>query len=521
MARATPSPHIVHNPARFYEALADHEPMKALARSGGMLALVVLPAAITAAQGLLSTQPPLAAPIHPLLLALAVLPPLLSWALRRSLTARHAGEVDLLLGVQGFCLFTFTQLLAWSTLLAHPVLATLILTVVQGLWAHREAHHHYDRPRVRQINLGASIAATLVVFVVGVLPSLPVEAAPTWRPIRFLLLALLGLSLMQLLLWQEGRKAREADLFIDQQARLKQRLTLMQAERQVIQATTALLVPGLQAAQIAHDMASPLSAVLNGLGLLREHLLSEEEDCRLNPGELRRTLTDVDDAARRLRLMLQDLMQGIARDRPLEQRDVEELIGSSVKALQRSLRDRDRPPVEVLQQIEPAKVFITVEHFAALTNILLNGATQGPSDRPVELKARRLGPWFYGLEIRDHGVVGEAQRTAYERVRRILSLKSSQPQGMRSGLTEQSSHRGFGVALTLAKILLVRYNGWLSVRTPDQGGGLLFLMVLPLVNPQEIPPLENHPEEAFDGTTGPISRPRAPRADTLDLSLGG
>jgi hypothetical protein len=48
----------------------------------------------------------------------------------------------------------------------------------------------------------------------------------------------------------------------------------------------------------------------------------------------------------------------------------------------------------------------------------------------------------------------------------------------------------------LAKVLFLRYDGWLTVEEPDEGPGVVFRVVLPAADPALIPDDEKVPERA-------------------------
>jgi hypothetical protein len=102
--------------------------------------------------------------------------------------------------------------------------------------------------------------------------------------------------------------------------------------------------------------------------------------------------------------------------------------------------------------------------------------------------------WFVVLRVRDRGVDGAEREAALARILRLLTLGADAAVESRG-----AGYRGLGVALVLAKLYLLRYNGALDVRAAAEGPGLQFELVLPRVHPDEIPPERNNPEAALRG----------------------
>jgi hypothetical protein len=86
---------------------------------------------------------------------------------------------------------------------------------------------------------------------------------------------------------------------------------------------------------------------------------------------------------------------------------------------------------------------------------------------------------------------------------------------------ESRSYEGLGLGLVLAKILFLRHNGCLSVASPQQGPGLLFVVVLPRRPLADIPIPDNDPEAVAErwatllaGTMAPIESGSEPRTSS-------
>ncbi len=146
--------------------------------------------------------------------------------------------------------------------------------------------------------------------------------------------------------------------------------------------------------------------------------------------------------------------------------------------------------MEVL--VEQASVLVTAGHAASLGNLLTNGALHAPGHR-LEVHGEVLDPWYYRLVIRDHGVCSAERPAALRAIRESLQLTSGRTDG------EARSHRGYGIALMLAKVLVVKHHGWIAASAPDRGRGIAIHLVLPRIEPELIPAHAGHPGRYLAG----------------------
>ncbi len=131
-------------------------------------------------------------------------------------------------------------------------------------------------------------------------------------------------------------------------------------------------------------------------------------------------------------------------------------------------------------------------HASTLANLLTNGALQR-HDTAVEVRGHAVNDWFYELVLRDHGVAPEERAQAIAKIKSSLSLASPAEERALEP-HEPRAYRGYGVALMMARVLVVRYGGHLTASAPASGRGVEFHLVLPRVPPAQIPPGANHPE---------------------------
>ncbi len=383
--------------------------------------------------------------------------------------------------------------LAWYSLPEFAVIAGVALCAM----AFHDARCFYDATWLRVHYLLAWLAFLVLLLGVDALggPGLlaRAHAAPQYLRMAISFVAMIAV-LVQIILAVVGRQwyRSEARVWAHNLAQIQ--LAEMRREREVIACSCDFIAKGVTAGQFSHDLVSPLSTVSLSADRLREELakLTDELGAR-GEQDLRARLTSLHDAAEsivkgsaRLHEMAAALLRSLRQPSALGPTDVRALVGDAIREMNASSARHGTHAAPPIVELEPTQVFVGAEHAAALGSILCNGALQNPQT-PLRVHGREAGPWFYLLSIRDTGVAIEQRAAALERVRAALVLTES-------GTPRASTHAGFGVGLTLAKLLLVRHNGWLAVEEPAHGPGLVFQVALPRVAPDSIPASENTPE---------------------------
>jgi two-component system sensor histidine kinase KdpD len=240
-----------------------------------------------------------------------------------------------------------------------------------------------------------------------------------------------------------------------------------EARRASVRAKTEELRSGLLSS-VSHDLRTPLAAI-SGAGTL---LL---EDGAADP-ELRRELTvTVVEEAERLEHLVSNLLDmtrlesGVVEPRR-EWVPLVEVVGSAMNRVERAIADRD-VPIDIpdttpLLSIDP----ILVQQL--FVNILENAAKYTPPGSEILVRATREGGTLV-VEVADRGPgipPGEEERV-FERFHR----------------TAAPGVRGVGLGLPIARAIAQAHGGRLTASNRP-GGGALFRLTLPILEPPAAPP---------------------------------
>lgn len=432
--------------------------------------------------------------LFPWLLALAVA--LTALIARRQMRRQRARRIPL-----GCWAFGTLQML-WLIGLGWYVLPEFSVVLAVALWAvaYHDARYFYDAVWLRLHYLLVWPLFFLILLGIDLLGGPGLLARMHTQPgfVRFAIgFVVMVAALIQIILAVVGRQWYRLDAKVWAHAETQTQLAAMRREREVIARSCAFIAQGLTAGQFSHDVASPLSTVSLSVGEVAENLdaLAGELAVRQDP-ELLARVTGLREAAQgivrgnaRLHEMTTAMMRSLRGGSTLGETDVETLMRAAVNEMaSASARHGIRPATPMLA-MAAAKVLVTDEHPAAIGSILCNGALQNPEE-PLLVEGRAVNPYFYAIAIRDHGVEAAARTSALARVRAALAL-------VETGASADSpaGYQGYGVGLTLAKLLLVRHNGWLAVDAPAEGAGLVFRILLPRIAPAGIPVGDNAPEK--------------------------
>jgi signal transduction histidine kinase len=189
--------------------------------------------------------------------------------------------------------------------------------------------------------------------------------------------------------------------------------------------------------------------------------------------------------AAEVRRMTREMMRALRSGDPPASTDVRALVDGGRREAEAMLRAREIILVSPHVQLEVSTVFVTQGHETTLGNILTNAAALRAGMR-IELRGRVVDEWFYRLEVRDHGVDPGERDATLAKINKAFRAQSSNTDAEISLVPDV--HRGYGVALLLGRLLVIRNGGWLDVRAPETGPGVTFVITLPRVAPATIPP---------------------------------
>ncbi len=414
---------------------------------------------------------------------------------QRSLHRQRAPRIPLACWVFGSLQALWLPCLGWYCL---PELSIIVGVALCALAFH-DARYFYDAAWLRVHYLMAWPAFALVLLLVDAAggPGLLARADSDPQFVRLAAcFAVLVAGLSQIVLGVVGAQWYRLDAKAWAHNQMSRQLGEMRREREVIVRSCDFIVQGLTVGQFSHDVASPLSTVslsvdelIEGLRGLRVELAASGHS------ELERRVGVLLDAAHgiargnaRLHEMTAAMLRSLrAKAAPAATR-VSDLMAAAMTEMRIACARHGAEPAEPVLDLEADEVFTSAQHAAAIGSVLCNGALQNPRV-PLQIRGRRVSHWFYCFAIRDAGVAEAGRPEALERVRASLALADP-------GSSSRASYQGFGVGLTLAKLLLVRHSGWLAVEAPSSGPGLVFRVVLPRVAPEDIPVTANTPERA-------------------------
>jgi signal transduction histidine kinase len=395
-----------------------------------------------------------------------------------------------------------TLQMLWMIGLAWYSVPEFSVVLAAALWAvaFHDARYFYDAIWLRLHYLLVWPAFFLILFAVDLFggPGLLARAREQPGFVRMALaFSLLVAGLVQIILVVIGRQWYRLDVKVWAHASAQTQLAEMRREREVIARSCAFIAQGLTAGQFSHDVASPLSTVSLSVGQLVENLdaLAAELEARRDKEilsrvvTLREAVTGIARGNARLHEMTSAMSRSLRGGSTLAEVDIGALMSAAEKEMRVSSGRHGVRPAQPIVEVTPGTVFATEEHAAALGSILCNGVLQKP-EVPLHVRGTPLGRFFYLLAIRDQGVPSHERAAALERVRASLALVDA---GAKTEST--STYQGYGIGLTLAKLLLVRNNGWLAVDAPAEGPGLIFKVVLPRISPSDIPVGDNTPEK--------------------------
>jgi len=209
-------------------------------------------------------------------------------------------------------------------------------------------------------------------------------------------------------------------------------------------------------ASVSHDLRTPLTTIKALAHAIR---LEGDERAAVIEAEtdrLTRVVTDLLDLSR---------LQGGALRLDVQLTAADELLESVAQAMA-GVPGAERLHMS-LDATEPLLVgrFDLVHSARALANLVANALAYGGSDAPVDVTARRDGPWLaFAVEDRGPGIPEADRERIFEPFQR--------------GAGTPPAARGSGLGLSIARRLAEAQHGSLDA-TPRAGGGSVFTLRLP------------------------------------------
>jgi len=218
---------------------------------------------------------------------------------------------------------------------------------------------------------------------------------------------------------------------------------------------------------LSHDLRTPLTALV---GLADSLALAGPE----LPAQQKETAEALREQALRINGLVENLLDmarlqaGTVKLRK-EWQPLEEVVGASIKLLERSLLDH---PVKVMIASDlPLLAFDAVLVERVFCNLIENAAKYAPAETTIEIDARRAGE-LAEISVSDHGpgVNAEDAPALFEMFVRG-QLESAKP--------------GIGLGLAICRSIVEAHGGTIVVANRPEGGAR-FTFSLPLGNPPSI-----------------------------------
>lgn len=401
--------------------------------------------------------------------------------------------------VQSVLQFLWLQTLIFYMVPLFPLIGVALMFGLFFSWVFNDCLALYDSPLVKLQYLLAFPLFDLMLLGVDALGGRGLLYALEHNPQYFANILILQLALIlltQSIISVVGRHIYDHDYRQVIQSWTLQKVASVDTERKVLEATWGIMANGLEASKFAHDLGNQVMILQGAVGGLKKELGepgTERTSKVLAPnwkllGEVQE---DLEWAARTIAERVREFAVSVQTEGDCAMADVHELMERAVRqtheALYRSASDG--APPEIRCELEPAEVYVTQSHGSLLANLMTNGIQQRPG-QPLDISGVRVNQWFYLIRIRDYGVSEQERPAAIRNVLKAITIDQDRR------VDRSRQYRGYGMALLLAKILLVRHNGWLGVSKPAQGPGLEMNVILPMWPKVQIPKAQNHPELA-------------------------
>ncbi|MCA9552728.1 MAG: HAMP domain-containing histidine kinase [Myxococcales bacterium] len=416
--------------------------------------------------------------------------PSFAWT-QRAVARRDARAFMLSYGFQALVQINWLLFLCWFSAPFFVVVGVMILVswvfndawVFHGAWASLWPY---------VLGFGAFNAVLLVLDVAGHDGLIALHERDSSLFLAVMMAQGLSLFLVLLVLRVLGLDCGRYHRQLEESQRVAAELALRTRERDVLRLTSGLLSRGLAATKFSHDINSPLGALVLVSDQIRHHFDEASQRCQcgaLDRGPWLELMDELGKTSRSVIAMSAELARGLRQGESGQLAPLARVIDGALTRAALMLGAAERVQVGQLE-VPELEVWCAEGLESSLANLIANAVTYGGA-RPLEIRAEASGPWFARVRVRDFGVEGEERQAALRRIQARI--------GLGSAWSEEAAPRvggGKGIALTLAKVLLLKNNGWLDVHAAEDGPGLVAVVVLPRCLPGQIPADENRPDAA-------------------------
>jgi PAS domain S-box-containing protein len=222
-------------------------------------------------------------------------------------------------------------------------------------------------------------------------------------------------------------------------------------------------------AMVSHELKTPVTSIKGYVQFLL-HMLSQNATEPVTSLPLQYSLTRIDTQVLRLSRLITELLdltklETGKLDLQKELFDVEILVTQTVQDIRFT---HTKHPIN-FHPLFTGKVFADKDRIEqVLINLINNAMKYSEAESPVDIYIRKQGDDSISISVKDHGIgIDEKEQgKIFERFYRSV------------GRSEQT-YAGFGIGLFIAKDIIERHNGSISVHS-KKGEGATFTFTLPL-----------------------------------------
>jgi PAS domain S-box-containing protein len=246
------------------------------------------------------------------------------------------------------------------------------------------------------------------------------------------------------------------------------------AERARMQAEAASRVKDEFLSTLSHELRTPLTAIVGWTYLLRAGRLDEGTSSRgleaieRNAAAQAQVISDILDLSRMVGAKFR------LNVRPLQ------LAPIAAAAIEPLMPAATAKNLKVQTVLDPTAGFVAGDPDRLrqiVWNLASNAVKFTPRDGRVSVRVERVPPGSVRLVVEDtgEGISAELLPHVFERFRQGDSSNTR-------------SHGGLGLGLAVARHLVELHGGTIEARSEGEGKGAAFTMVLPVVDPAQLPP---------------------------------
>jgi signal transduction histidine kinase len=357
---------------------------------------------------------------------------------------------------------TLIGVLCWS---AHPAFA-LLGVLIFSAFVFNDAGLLYDSADVRWAYAFPPALLVMAAFV---------NEGASPRALSAALLCAAAVIVSQLVLHVVGGRARDLAALRAQAEEHLRRSAVLAKEQQVLRQACNLLSMGLNSAAFTHDLRGTVTVLSLSKEGLRDLSWRLDEAGRTEDASL---LLDAVAAIGRLEADLTHRIGVLRSARPSARIPIDLLVDQARAEADERLTLERRPPLaHFVRDLQKMEVYAGDGHVSALANLLINSARYGGGE--VQVRGRVISPTRYRLTLRDHGASPETRAQVLQRIHASFDFRTLQE--------AKPEHSGFGVALGLARLEMLRVGGSIHAGAPSVGPGIELTLEFLTTNPEALP----------------------------------